>query len=244
MQVVPLLGQRSGTAVTLHRSRAAFEGLTAMMTHHPVFLRNDALRLTCGSRGRLLSRYKRYRKTPTHRGLLCNFPTGAAVTLSPDVSLLFLPSQSEKVLCHHWLCVSLRQRKSSGLKVPSENSFNPSSFFWTLCFVFWSQTCSCSWSSGVGWAYQLNRNHKLSFERPGGCVICWNVEDFWCRMTSAIVYCVELSVQSLKQFRQELFLWFDLRDQKPITTLCCLLSMPCLQSSRRSSEDLCIRPSL
>lgn len=157
MQVVPLLGQRNDTAPTLHWSSAAFKGLTAMTTesralHHALFLRDRALRLTCGPWGRSASRYKCYRKTHTHQGLLFSFPwfTLSCCYPLPWCFTHFSPrSQKRFYSITAYVFLSFKGRAAVCVSVKctvnAQFTFKHLLFFsqicpplWTHCFGFWS----------------------------------------------------------------------------------------------------------
>lgn len=94
-----------------HWGRAAFKGLTALMTessaaHHAAFLRDNALRLTCGSHRAGRSTAETH--TPTRDRF--SISTWLAVPPSPDVSLCF---RGYKRFYAITACVCLTQRKSS-----------------------------------------------------------------------------------------------------------------------------------
>lgn len=158
-----------------------------------MFLRDRALRLTCGPRRRSLSRYKQHRKTPTHQGLLFNFPLIQPELLSLSWFHFVFPLAARKGFMPSLFMCTENAQFTLKTCLFSVQICPP---FWTRClvlffFLFCSQGCSCSLSSGVV-CYQFNRTHELPFEMLLICVICWNMEDVWCRMTSASLPCVEL----------------------------------------------------
>lgn len=157
-----------------HWGRAAFKGLTALMTessvaHHAAFLRDNALRLTCGSHRAGRSTAEKH--TPTRD----RFSISTWLAVPPYPWCLTLFSRLQKVLCHHCLCLPYSKEKQCThnaqfsfkhlLKPPllSDQIHPP---LYAHCFGFWSRNCSCCLSSDLVWASKLKRTALKS---------CWSV---------------------------------------------------------------------
>lgn len=175
--------QKVRGAYSEHWGRAAFKGLTALMTessvaHHAVFLRDNALWLTCGSHRAGRSTAEKHTPTrdrfsiSTWFNLSCRSSLPWCLTLFSRFAVTkgFMPSLLVFVLLKGkavvWKCTHNAQFSFKHLLKPHLLSDQIHPPLYAHCFGFWSQNCSCCVSSDLVWASKLNRTPLRS---------CWSV---------------------------------------------------------------------